>query len=294
MRFRHLFLLPPLALAFAATAFGGCQTDEELDNFCLFLKDKDSCYQNFLTDIGTQCTMDTFTGTFDPANEKCLIDGINIPPNVVTEVQFDPPIDLTKLPMTTAIMKLLNNGVECGTFEIGADDKLSVSLLPSPQITDPTAECVTSDMQFCGSSFSNTPIAPESPDQSKQLMSTTCPDGTAFRFDRLQVGQQCADQAGLIPQAKLEITPNGIGKEGEVKFSIVYSPEKTLTYFTCRILAALPPCENGVKDGFETDVDCGGSQCVTRCVGEQACINGSDCLSGKCEVSGGIRKCTAM
>src|SRR6185436_7882173 len=100
MRFRHLFLLPPLALALVATAFGGCNKDEELDNLCLFLKDKESCYQNFLTDIGTQCTMTGITGTFDTRNElsKCTFSGNTPAPNIVTQVDFDPPIDLTKLP----------------------------------------------------------------------------------------------------------------------------------------------------------------------------------------------------
>lgn len=49
-------------------------------------------------------------------------------------------------------------------------------------------------------------------------------------------------------------------------------------------------CFNGVKDGVETDVDCGGAVCVARCVVAKTCIQGSDCVSGVC--TNGI--CTAL
>ncbi|MBO5753977.1 MAG: hypothetical protein J6S69_09890 [Proteobacteria bacterium] len=39
-------------------------------------------------------------------------------------------------------------------------------------------------------------------------------------------------------------------------------------------------CSTGVKDGDETDVDCGGS--CAGCELEQACTSGSDCASGNC------------
>jgi hypothetical protein len=46
------------------------------------------------------------------------------------------------------------------------------------------------------------------------------------------------------------------------------------------------PCNNGMQDGGETDVDCGGpvSTCSTRCAAGKACVapNGSDCASGVC------------
>jgi hypothetical protein len=50
------------------------------------------------------------------------------------------------------------------------------------------------------------------------------------------------------------------------------------------------PCTNGVKDGSETDVDCGGGTCP-RCrqVG-QVCNSRSDCYSDRC-VSGACQAC---
>ncbi len=293
MRSRLLFLLATLGLALVPAAFAGCNTDEELDNLCLFLKDEQSCYQSFLTDIGEQCTMGTFVGTFDSYDSlgKCTVTDANVPTNIATQVDFDPPIELTKLPYTGGMAKLTINGTQCGIIEFGADEKVAVALDVYPQLTDPAATCETSGTQFCGSSFSNTPILPETPEQSDMLMSTTCPDGTSFKFDRRQIEQQCADQNGLVPKAKLLIVPNGVDKEGSVQLTIQYTPEKTLAYVNCKILAQLPPCANGVKDGVETDIDCGGQQCTTKCEKDQACINGTDCSSGTCSVVLGLKKC---
>jgi len=42
-----------------------------------------------------------------------------------------------------------------------------------------------------------------------------------------------------------------------------------------------PSCDNGVQDGDETDVDCGGS-CGNTCGGGQGCGSDDDCMSGAC------------
>jgi hypothetical protein len=40
-------------------------------------------------------------------------------------------------------------------------------------------------------------------------------------------------------------------------------------------------CVNGVQNGSETDVDCGGS-CAKKCASAQSCLAGSDCTTGAC------------
>ena len=40
------------------------------------------------------------------------------------------------------------------------------------------------------------------------------------------------------------------------------------------------PCNNGMKDGTETDIDCGGS--CTKCSDGQACNDNNDCTSDAC------------
>ena len=43
-----------------------------------------------------------------------------------------------------------------------------------------------------------------------------------------------------------------------------------------------PSCSNGVQDGDETDVDCGGA-CGSTCEVGEGCLAGSDCISQLCE-----------
>ena len=45
------------------------------------------------------------------------------------------------------------------------------------------------------------------------------------------------------------------------------------------------PCANGIQDGDETDVDCGGS-CPARCGDGDGCADGDDCDSGVCADDG--------
>src|SRR3954470_11710266 len=43
---------------------------------------------------------------------------------------------------------------------------------------------------------------------------------------------------------------------------------------------SVPTCNNRMKDGKETDIDCGGN--CAPCGEAKACSTGSDCLSGAC------------
>jgi hypothetical protein len=51
------------------------------------------------------------------------------------------------------------------------------------------------------------------------------------------------------------------------------------------VLAPAGNCSNGLKDGAETDVDCGGVTCSTKCAATKACVLGTDCASGTCSGS---------
>ena len=42
-----------------------------------------------------------------------------------------------------------------------------------------------------------------------------------------------------------------------------------------------PTCSDGIKNGAETDLDCGGGTCG-KCVDKKACVAASDCSSGAC------------
>jgi len=49
----------------------------------------------------------------------------------------------------------------------------------------------------------------------------------------------------------------------------------------CTTTCALPTCDDAVKDGPETDVDCGGGECP-KCALGKACAGAGDCASGVC------------
>ncbi|MBI4703099.1 MAG: hypothetical protein HY744_18435 [Deltaproteobacteria bacterium] len=61
-------------------------------------------------------------------------------------------------------------------------------------------------------------------------------------------------------------------------------------YWCVGLNCALPKCDDKVKDGQETDVDCGGPSCPGCGLGK-ACSQGSDCASGAC-TAGKCTECT--
>jgi hypothetical protein len=57
-----------------------------------------------------------------------------------------------------------------------------------------------------------------------------------------------------------------------------------------------PGCTNGVQDGSETDVDCGGGECPP-CDDGKLCMQNSDCVSMECTIDmtcGGEDACTEL
>jgi hypothetical protein len=59
---------------------------------------------------------------------------------------------------------------------------------------------------------------------------------------------------------------------------------------TCTGLICTPQCQNLIKDGAETDTDCGGGTCAT-CVDGKSCKVNSDCgMSSVCKTS--TKTCT--
>jgi hypothetical protein len=54
-----------------------------------------------------------------------------------------------------------------------------------------------------------------------------------------------------------------------------------------------PPCANGIQDGAETDIDCGGS--CKGCADGRVCLDRDDCASAHCTLTGpnGLKRCQA-
>ncbi len=137
----------------------------------------------------------------------------------------------------------------------------------------------------------------------------------------------CPEYAQIIPQAIFEVDPGGVKRDGALRLRIQYPPLVTeggaggaggataststggakptvapevVYYFDCTIPGALEVCANGIKDGNEVDVDCGGPEttpgCPVRCGGGQQCVdivNSCDCdATSLCKVSNdGTKRC---
>jgi hypothetical protein len=60
---------------------------------------------------------------------------------------------------------------------------------------------------------------------------------------------------------------------------------------TCQGGACAPPsCSDGIRNGTETDIDCGGT--CPRCANGKVCVNRNDCASAFCK-SGTCQPCTS-
>ena len=164
------------------------------------------------------------------------------------------------------------------------------------------------------------------------VYNVTCPTGEAHTFNLDEVDgpanaadggaySACPGLSPIVPSASFQVYPGAIDQPGAMSFAIYYpnpclppqdagivsseptqSPDKVV-YFNCTIPAAPETCADGMKNGAETDVDCGGpylpskcmpGNCPARCMAGQACLVDCDCAPGdKCLVDSmtGMKTC---
>jgi hypothetical protein len=168
----------------------------------------------------------------------------------------------------------------------------------------------------------------------RSAFDVTCPSGETHHFNLNEVdgppasngvpNSSCPAYTPATPQASLQVYLGGVDFPGAVSFAIVYPPASgtnesagfsgpdagllvpdRVVYFNCSIPAQSESCADAVKDGFETDIDCGGPQipslqncgsCPVRCQAMQQCICDYDCNTDAglvCGVSttNGMRQC---
>lgn len=230
-------------------------------------------------------------------------------------------------------------GAECGSFSFGSTFSFSVTINP-PEGVDPDAGCgdAGSDAGDGGTCDIDKPFGTYSQTlttggNTTSTVDVVCPNNTGEHFFELQEinGQQgasaCPQLAPFQPAAQFTIVPGGINQAGSVSFAITWPPSEegiypdfstqtvqdqtpkdwtidgspvTVVYFNCAIPPAPEICINGVKDGTESDIDCGGVEskpgCPARCADGQACVNDCDCDVSAgllCMVDMGTRKCKA-
>ncbi|MFO0554553.1 MAG: hypothetical protein U0271_39620 [Polyangiaceae bacterium] len=283
--------------AFAAlpvlTVFAyGCESPTQFDDLCNWLKDPDNCYRDYFIDIGARCGAagTTVPGSFvsREALDLCILDGGG-------QVIFDPPISLEAPPPTTEPIKIkmINpDATECGVIEFRAKYDFSVTINGDP--IDPGVDPNTlPDEVVIGGTFDM------KGGKDSDILNVSCASGAVFKFDRLQV-TRCTEVEDILPHAEIDFSAGGTEQIGVVRVNVFYPPTEgdlegaapiPINYVECFIPAAPPVCENGKKDGAETDIDCGGSFCASRCLDGQSCVNNDDCASNVCALDMGIKKC---
>ncbi len=270
----------------------GCDSPTQYDDLCGFLKDPNNCYATFFEDIQARCgsAAGPPIGAF-PGRDKldtCFLQAGG-------QVFVDPPLDLAK-PLTDDLSEpirftLVNpDTTQCAIVEFGAKYDFTIEVISDPL---PDAGPIDEDLVI-GGKFSM--LGGKLTD----TLDVTCPDGfVQHKFDRLQV-TTCPEYEAMLPHAEVDYNPGGVDQVGVLRLRIYYPPlegalengtPQPIHYFECSIPAAPPLCANGEKDGLETDVDCGGSFCTSRCRANQGCIVNGDCESDNCGLIDGIRQC---
>jgi hypothetical protein len=253
-------------------------------------------------------------------------------------VTVNPPVDLTMWPPSpyanpiTYTFTFVNfDGTTCGSVAFASPHGFSLTINPPPNAgTTAMADAAAGALDGTpGNNDAGTPITYGTYTQynapGRDSFDVTCPGGESHHFtlDEIDVTDpdagECPTLAGTLPSASLQLYLGGIDTPGALSLALTFPPPsptsesdayppgtlqgQNVVYFNCAIPAALETCMDGVKDGAETDVDCGGPQvpsllycgtCPARCQAMQECICDGDCDEHlMCAVNpmSGMRQC---
>lgn len=308
-----LFLLAvPAAMVCALPACG----DEPLpQDLCNWLKDSNNCYARFSNDVSTMCGYDyvagndpvaSATGYFsDRADLSICIKDDPTRPNIAGQIVFDPPLDVTMFPLESVGFIALDwQQNECGTVAMTNEQTYSITvnevlLAEATEAQTPNGNPLDDDI--VGGTFSATH------DAGRDRLDVSCPGETeSHNFNTLLL-TKCPEVNAFQPRAIVESSPGlpetsaNPATPGFVRFRIEFPPAdisdpsaqpRVVEYFNCLIPPPPPPCQDTLKNGDESDIDCGGS-CPAKCVEGQSCIDNDDCVSMNCSLNGGFRQCGA-
>ena len=291
-------------------AFGavmqGCGETPLPQDICNWLGDDNNCYARFANDIGSVCGYDFVEGN-DPFESSTgfFQDREDLTTCILSaggQVVLDPPPTFDQFPLTNVGFKVLDFfGVECGSFAMTSEAAYSITISEvnkddAGTITNPDGTPLEDDIT--GGTFSTTtPTADQ--------LNVTCPgDSEAHNFN-VNLLDKCTEFTNFQPRAVLESSP-GVpetaatqSQAGYIRLRVYYPPvdpnadgatSRVVEYFNCSIPPPPPPCLDGVQNGDETDLDCGGS-CAAGCADGLKCLADEDCLSGTCDTVEGLKMC---
>ncbi|HHH10678.1 MAG TPA: hypothetical protein ENK23_01190 [Sorangium sp.] len=267
------------------------------------------------------------TGSFASLDDLSVCIG-----NQGGQIIFDPPLDPATFPITQeqSFTILDKKAVECGNILYFSDASFTVTINPVDKNDAGTATCP--DGTPLGDNILGGAFGVEK-EAGRERIDVKCPGGLEqYNFNLLQQ-QTCIERTGdanrkaqltkafkdnmpraeLITNRGVPATNDGPGVSGYARLRVYYPPApandptcgsatanapkagepRVVEYFNCLIPPPPAPCSNMVKDGNETDVDCGGN-CPTKCGEGQNCNSNNDCDSSvglTCGFVGGIQQC---
>ena len=285
----------PFSLLLSA---GGCSSssDPPIESLCGWLADANNCYRNFFKDIAPRTCGSVGRGTAPKGSfltrdklDVCVLDGGG-------QVLFDPPATIDQFPLQAVKFKIVSaDGNACGSGSYQSSYGFAIGVTPVVAADGGELPAGVS-RPIAGGNYSQVKV----PDA--DLIDSTCPTGEAHRFNLVEAAK-CASYAGVMPHAEVESNAGGIDPiAGYVRFRAYFPPTEgalanaaptIVEYFDCAVPPAPKPCVDGVQDGTETDVDCGGT-CEARCGTDQKCLRNEDCQSGSCQFQAGLKKCVKV
>jgi hypothetical protein len=230
------------------------------------------------------------------------------------QVTVDPPIDLMMFPPSAYAdpvvykFSFVNfDGTTCGSATYTSPHGFSLTINPPPDAGTTAMAAMSPEIDDAGAPISFGTYTQYNP-PGRDSFDVTCPSGESHHFtlDEINITDSdagaCPQFAGILPSASLQLFLGGTDTPGALSFAITFPPPsptrgseayppgtlqgQKVVYFNCQIPAALETCMDGMKDGAETDVDCGGPQvpsrlycgnCPARCQAMQQCICDGDC-----------------
>ncbi|MFO0757176.1 MAG: hypothetical protein U0359_11845 [Byssovorax sp.] len=326
---RRRLLLAAFAIPLAVLgSTHGCSDEPPVEDYCAFMANTENCYSQFHKDLGAACGSEVDSDVQGSFASRAMLDICVLSKG--GQAVFDPPIDLTKtFPGDKALtIKLITpTGLECGSISYASQFSFSLTINPPPGAdagVDGGQVGSGENVKYLSGTVSSSEL------DGRGALDVGCsaPDVAVIgdvlqpeshHFNRYQVTEGadnngCAQFADIIPQAIVELNPGGVDLQGSLKVKINFPPVKgvknasgdstaitpeSVYYLDCQIPGAVKPCQNGTKDGAETDTDCGGGEsspnCPARCAEGQECKVDCDCDAAtlcKVDAKSGARKCT--
>jgi len=320
-----------------------------IDDLCNWIKDPDNCYRALHDETRTRCGAAwpqpdvADVKNTEPRGTFLLRDALDV--CVLAnggQVKFDQLPPLEAFPVTALSFTRLDARSEpCAQVVYTNDHNISLTLFPCTDNAEDVIPVCSDNLSGEGSSsgVGRDPVAVVggaitlASEEGRDIFNATCPPDSegevkTYRFNQNETSK-CEGYTAFLPHAEIDSDPGRtvppwIPNEelleyvGWVRFRLFYPPQgegdiegrdpDIIQYFNCNI-PPQNPCENGIKDYFETDADCGGPlggqpavdgppgtmivRACERCEVGQICECNDDCKESVCVLDGltGFNKC---